>query len=113
FWPASRPIQKDIDLIYKRKAKAPYQDIEFKDGSHEKMWNTFGPDQMDLDVRTETTQEFIKNNLQNLAKHGASLIRLDAFAYAIKKLDTNDFFRSEERRVGKESSTQWSSYHFT
>ena len=96
FWPAGRPTQKDIDLIYKRKDKAPYQEIHFKDGSQEKMWNTFGPDQMDLDVRTKTTQEFIKQNLQNLAKHGASLIRLDAFAYAIKKLDTNDFFVEPE-----------------
>ena len=96
FWPAGRLTQKDIDLIYKRKDKAPYQEIHFKDGSQEKMWNTFGPDQMDLDVRTKTTQEFIKQNLQNLAKHGASLIRLDAFAYAIKKLDTNDFFVEPE-----------------
>lgn len=70
FWPAGRPTQKDIDLIYKRKDRAPYQEIEFKDASQEKMWNTFGPDQMDLDVRTKTTQEFIKLNLQNLAKHG-------------------------------------------
>ncbi len=31
-----------------------------------------------------------------MAKHQASLIRLDAFAYAIKKLDTNDFFVEPE-----------------
>ena len=30
--------------------------------------------------------------LKILASHGCSLIRLDAFAYAVKKLDTNDFF---------------------
>ena len=96
FWPEGRPTRKDIDLIYKRKDKAPYQNIKFEDGTHEKMWNTFGPDQMDLDVRTKTTQDFIKHNLQNLSKHGASLIRLDAFAYAIKKLDTNDFFVEPE-----------------
>lgn len=96
FWPEGRPTQKDIDLIYKRKDKAPYQEITFKDGSIEKMWNTFGPDQMDLDVRTKATQDFIKNNLRGLASHGASLIRLDAFAYATKKLDTDDFFVEPE-----------------
>lgn len=96
FWPKGRPTQKDIDLIYKRKDKAPYEVITFKNGSQEKMWNTFGPDQMDLDVRTQVTQNFIKNNLLELAKHGASLIRLDAFAYAIKKLDSNDFFVEPE-----------------
>lgn len=96
FWPAGRPTKKDVDLIYKRKDKAPYQNIEFKDGTHEKIWNTFGPDQVDLDVRTKTTQDFIRQNLQSLSKHGASLIRLDAFAYAIKKVDTDDFFVEPE-----------------
>ncbi len=31
-----------------------------------------------------------------MIKHGATIIRLDAFAYAIKKLDTNDFFVEPE-----------------
>ncbi len=31
-----------------------------------------------------------------MAKHHASLIRLDAFAYAVKKLDTSDFFVEPE-----------------
>lgn len=96
FWPQGRPTQHDVDLIYKRKPKAPYQEITFGDGKKEKLWNTFGPDQIDLDVRTKTTQTFIKNSLQELSKHGASLIRLDAFAYAIKKIDTNNFFVEPE-----------------
>lgn len=85
-----------LDLIYKRKDKAPWEDLEFADGSHEKMWNTFGPDQIDLDVRTEVTKRFVKETLQQLVKHQASLIRLDAFAYAVKKLDTSDFFVEPE-----------------
>lgn len=96
FWPAGRPTQKDIDLIYKRKDKAPYQEIHFADGTKSKLWNTFGEEQIDLDVRQKVTQDFIKNSLLGLAKHGASMIRLDAFAYAIKKLDTNDFFVEPE-----------------
>lgn len=32
----------------------------------------------------------------SLIKHGADIIRLDAFAYAVKKLDTNDFFVEPE-----------------
>ena len=31
-----------------------------------------------------------------MVKHGANLIRLDAFAYAVKKVDTNDFFVEPE-----------------
>ena len=66
------------------------------DGSKEKLWNTFGPEQIDLDVRKKVTQKFIKDTLTNLIKHGADIIRLDAFAYAVKKLDTNDFFVEPE-----------------
>ncbi len=35
-------------------------------------------------------------NLARLAKHGAKIIRLDAFAYAIKKRDTDCFFVEPE-----------------
>lgn len=96
FWPKGRPTKADIDQIYKRKDKAPYQKITFADGSKSKLWNTFGDEQIDLDVRTKVTQEFIRDSVRTLAKHKVSLIRLDAFAYAIKKLDTNDFFVEPE-----------------
>ena len=96
FWPKGRPTKVDVDLIYKRKDKAPYQEITFADGSKEKLWNTFGPEQIDLDVRKKVTQEFIKQTLNQLIEHGADIIRLDAFAYAVKKLDTNDFFVEPE-----------------
>ena len=96
FWPKNRPTQKDIDLIYKRKDRAPYQEITFADGSKEKLWNTFGEEQIDLDVRKDVTKQFIKQTLNNLIDHGSDIIRLDAFAYAVKKLDTNDFFVEPE-----------------
>lgn len=96
FWPEGCPTRKDIDLIYKRKDRAPYQEITFTDGSKEKLWNTFGEEQIDMDVRKEVTQKFIKDTLRALIDHGADIIRLDAFAYAVKKLDTNDFFVEPE-----------------
>lgn len=96
FWPENRPTQADVDLIYKRKDRAPKQEIVFADGSREYLWNTFGEEQIDLDVRTEVTRDFIKKTLKQLSQHGCDLIRLDAFAYAIKKLDTNDFFVEPE-----------------
>ena len=85
FFPPGRPTQEDIDLIYKRKDKAPFQTVHFEDGTTEEVWNTFGEEQIDLDVKKE-----------DMASHGCSLIRLDAFAYAVKKLDTNDFFVEPE-----------------
>lgn len=96
FFPEGRPTQEDIDLIYKRKDKAPFQEVTFGDGQTEAVWNTFGEEQIDLDVTKEVTKEFIRKTIQEMAQHGCSLIRLDAFAYAIKKLDTNDFFVEPE-----------------
>lgn len=92
FFPPGRPNEKDLDLIYKRKDKAPFQEVEFADGETELVWNTFGEEQIDLDVTAEVTKEFIRQTIKNMAAHGCSILRLDAFAYAIKKLDTNDFF---------------------
>ena len=92
FWPENRPTQADVDLIYKRKDRAPKQEIHFSDGSVEHLWNTFGEEQIDLDVTKEVTMAFIRKTIQHLASNGCDLIRLDAFAYAVKKLDTNDFF---------------------
>ena len=96
FWPKGHPTQEDIDLIYKRKPKAPVQSVKFADGQTEEVWNTFGEDQIDLDVTKQVTKKFIKDTLNFLIDHGASIIRLDAFAYAVKKLGTNDFFVEPE-----------------
>ncbi|WP_320128270.1 sucrose phosphorylase [uncultured Sphaerochaeta sp.] len=96
FWPNKEPTQHDIDLIYKRKPRAPYLDVTFHDGTTEKVWCTFSDEQVDLAVSTQTTKAFICDTLQKLSDHGASIIRLDAFAYAIKKLGTNCFFVEPE-----------------
>lgn len=92
YWPEEKPTEQDIDLIYKRKPKAPFLDVEFKDGSTDQVWCTFSEEQIDLDVRKKATRQFIKEMLVFLAEQGVSVVRLDAFAYAIKKLDTNCFF---------------------
>ena len=92
FWGSGEPTQEQIDKIYKRKPRAPYIEAEFSDGSKEKIWCTFCEEQIDLDVSKEKTKSFIRNTLKEMCRHGASVIRLDAFAYAIKKADTSCFF---------------------
>ena len=114
FWPENRPTQADVDLIYKRKDRAPKQGIHFADGSVEQLWNTFGEEQIDLDVTKDVTMDFIRKTIAHLAENGCNLIRLDAFAYAVKKLDTNDFFVEPEiwelldkvRSIAAESGTE-------
>ncbi len=83
-------------MIYKRKPRAPYVDVEFKDGTTEKVWCTFDGEQVDLNLHSDVTQQFVRENLIRLAEKGASIIRLDAFAYATKKRGTNCFFVEPE-----------------
>lgn len=92
FWNGGEPTQEQIDLIYKRKPRAPYIEAEFADGSKEKIWCTFCEEQIDLDVTKDKTKSFIRNTLKDMCRHGAAVIRLDAFAYAVKKVDTSCFF---------------------
>ncbi|MGN1086005.1 MAG: sucrose phosphorylase [Porcipelethomonas sp.] len=92
FWEKGEPTPEQTDLIYKRKPRAPYIDVTFADGSRDKIWCTFCEEQIDLDISTDTTKKFIKDTLLSMCRHGASVIRLDAFAYAVKKPDTSCFF---------------------
>ena len=96
FWPNGEPTDEQVDLIYKRKPRAPYRMAEFADGTSEKVWCTFDEQQVDLDVTHPVTKKFIKDNLEFLSKQGAAIIRLDAFAYANKKIGTNCFFVEPE-----------------
>mgnify|MGYP005771373587 CR=1 FL=1 len=92
FWSNGEPTQADLDKIYVRKEK-PYVEVQFADGSKEKLWSTFSDQQIDINCqRSETAKKFMRDNLEFLAEHGAALIRLDAFAYATKKEGTNCFF---------------------
>lgn len=92
FWENGEPTQEQIDKIYKRKPRAPYIEAEFADGTKEKIWCTFCEEQIDLDVTKEKIKAFIRDTLKSMCLHGAAVIRLDAFAYAVKKADTSCFF---------------------
>jgi sucrose phosphorylase len=92
FWPNGKPTSEQVDKIYKRKPRSPYVEVEFYDGSKEKIWCTFDEEQIDLDITKESTKLFIKNSIEYLCDKGAKIIRIDAFAYVTKKVDTNCFF---------------------
>ena len=96
FWPGGEPTQSQVDLIYKRKPRAPEVEVSFADGSVEKVWCTFDEEQIDLDLTSEVTRAFVRDSLLGLVKRGAKLIRLDAFAYSVKKADTSCFFVEPE-----------------
>lgn len=92
FWENGEPTEEEVDVIYKRKPKAPYAIANFADGTSEKVWCTFDEEQIDINCKTDTAKKFIRDNLRFLSEHGAAMIRLDAFAYASKKAGTSCFF---------------------
>jgi sucrose phosphorylase len=96
FWQDGEPTQAQVDAIYKRKPRAPYVNAVFPDGTQEKVWCTFGTDQIDLNVQDEDVRQYIRNTLNMLMEHGMSLLRLDAFAYCIKKAGSSCFFVEPE-----------------
>lgn len=96
FWENGEPTEEQVDKIYKRKPKAPYVDLTFADGTTEKIWCTFSEEQIDLDVTSPSVKKFIDDTIEFMCSHGASNIRLDAFAYAVKKADTSCFFVEPE-----------------
>lgn len=96
FWPGGAPTQEEIDMLNKRKNQAPCERIAFADGTQEDIWCTFSSEQMDLNLESEKTWEFAERSLRFLMEHGASMIRLDAFAFATKKLGTSCFFVEPE-----------------
>lgn len=96
FWPEGGPTVRQLEMIYKRKARAPYTEAEFSDGTKEKLWCTFSQEQIDLNVKADITKRFIRETIASLADRSMTLLRLDAFAYAVKKADTRCFFVEPE-----------------
>lgn len=96
FWENGAPTAEQVDKIYKRKPKAPCIEVVFQDGTKEQIWCTFSEEQIDLNIEKNMVKEFIKNTLEFMCQNGASVIRLDAFAYAIKKPDSSCFFVEPE-----------------
>lgn len=82
----------ELNAVYTRRPRLPYIEIELEDGTKEKVWCTFGDDQIDLNVFSEVGRRFINDTLLSIAKHNVKMIRVDAFAYACKKLGSNCFF---------------------
>ncbi len=96
FWPGGEPTKEQVDLLNKRKPCAPCEEIAFADGTSEKIWCTFDDEQMDLDLSSQVTWDYVERTLRFLMEHGLSQLRLDAFAFATKKIGTACFFLEPE-----------------
>ncbi len=52
--------------------------------------------QMDLNIKSSLVRDFYRDTLKKLSGYGASIVRLDAFAYAPKEVGRKNFFNEPE-----------------
>lgn len=84
--------EKELEKVYTRKPRPPYQVLERPDGTREKIWCTFDYEQIDLDYDAPKTREVMRKFLIRLARNRPKMIRLDAIAYTTIKIGTKCFF---------------------
>jgi sucrose phosphorylase len=99
-WPGGTPSSDDLSRIFLRRA-VPFSRFMIEDsGQEETVWTTFGKrdpsDQIDMDWRSETYRELLKDFLANFSRNGVRMVRLDAIGYVVKKKGTSCFFVEPE-----------------
>ena len=99
-WKSGKPKKQDMDKIFLRRVE-PYSTFTIKkSGKKVVVWTTFGKsdpsEQIDLDVHAPATKKLFEKFLENFAKHGVKMVRLDAVGYTIKKPGTSFFFVEPE-----------------
>jgi sucrose phosphorylase len=101
-WSDGQPPPEDVAKIFLRKPEHPFSEIIIKDsGETERIWTSFGPrvdyaEQIDLDVNSPVTKDFLIDILTHFSQQNVSSVRLDAVAYVIKKPDTSCFMVEPE-----------------
>lgn len=103
-----QPNPELIQEMFFRKEGLPILMVQMKDGGLEPYWNTFYQEikevgdeieylgQMDLNVKSPLVWAFYKDTLQKLSEYGATIVRLDAFAYGSKEVGKRNFLNDPE-----------------
>lgn len=102
------PDEEYIKDMFFRKPGLPVLMVEMPDGKKVPYWNTFYQEiietdngkeylgQMDLNIKSELVWKFYEETIKKLSEYGASIIRLDAFAYAPKEPGKRNFLNEPE-----------------
>ncbi|MBZ4665162.1 sucrose phosphorylase [Mahella sp.] len=99
-WKDGKPVKSDIEKIFLRRP-LPYSIFKIEEtGEEERIWTTFGKtdpsEQIDLDINSNLTREFLLGILKTFSNFGVNMVRLDAVGYVIKKIGTSCFFVEPE-----------------
>ena len=99
-----QPEESCLQKMFFRKPGLPILMVEFPDGKKRPYWNTFYQEvhgrqylgQMDLNIQSPKVWDFYRETLGKIASYGASIVRLDAFAYAPKTPGKKNFLNDPE-----------------
>lgn len=90
--------EEDLLRIYRPRPTVPITYYTDATLAKHAVWTTFTPQQIDIDVTSESGRDYLLSILDALHRAGAASIRLDAVGYAIKKPGTTSFMIPETFR---------------
>src|SRR5262249_46918690 len=73
----------------------PFLVVTLGTGERHLLWNTFTPEQIDIDVHHPEGQAYLERILETFARAGISMVRLDAAGFAVKRAGTTSFMIPE------------------
>ena len=81
----------EILSIYRPRPELPFSVKSLHNGSKRLLWTTFTPQQVDIDIESESGQQYLIGVMRTFAAAGVRVLRLDAVGYAIKRRGTSCF----------------------
>lgn len=87
--------EAELKAIYRPRPGLPVTTVTLNTGEKKRLWTTFTPQQIDIDVHHPQGVAYLDQILNALASSGVRMIRLDAVGYAIKKAGTSCFMLPE------------------
>ncbi|HEY3548781.1 MAG TPA: sucrose phosphorylase [Propionicimonas sp.] len=90
--------EDDLTRIYRPRPGLPFTAMTLG-GRRRLVWTTFTPEQVDLDVRSPQTWDYLTTVIDTLTAAGIGMLRLDALGYAGKEAGTNCFMTASTREL--------------
>ena len=75
----------DVSRVVRPRTAPLFHPFRGSDGTETEVWTTFGPDQVDVNVREPRTLEELSDVLLGYVEKGASAVRLDAIGFLWKE----------------------------
>ncbi len=101
--------EEGITSFYRPRPGMPFTAYEVA-GKRRLVWTTFMPSQVDIDIKHEKGQDYLKAVLEALKSGGVKVVRLDAVGYAVKTPGTDSFMTPETLEFVKEITDLIHSY---